>query len=156
MENNDLYTRIHYRFNQFEKVVTICLAVVIGMVIIVSLIRIMVDFYKLFALDVFEPTEIAFEDYQLIFAKVMTLLISLEFLNSIIKVLRSHKIRDLVLDVILITALAIARKLIIYDYDKHDAVHTLVYAGLLMAIGLFYFLVKYSRYKAGSARTGSD
>ena len=120
------------------------LSIIIGSIIVISLIRIGENFFQLFVTDFFQPQEITFNDYQEIFAKIMTLLISLEFLNSILKVLKSHDIKVLVLDVSLITALAIARKLIIFDYDKHDPLFTLVFGAILLFIGLFYFLVKLS------------
>jgi uncharacterized membrane protein (DUF373 family) len=95
----------------------------------------------LFALDFFDPEEISCEDYQLIFGKIMTLLISLEFMTSIIKVLKTHNVRTLNKDVVLITALAIARKLIIYDYDKAAPLSILTLGALLIAIGILYYLI---------------
>ena len=82
----------------------------------------------------------------------MTLLISLEFLSSILKVLKSHAVKILVQDVVLITALAIARKLIIYDYDDHDAIHTLALGGSLLCLGVFYFLIRFN-FKKNSSNT---
>ena len=75
----------------------------------------------------------------------MTLLISLEFLSSILKVLKSHLIKVLVQDVILITALAIARKLIIFDYEHHEPMYIIALGVLLLSIGLFYFLIRFER-----------
>lgn len=143
----DLDTRIVDKvskwFNVFENTITIGVSIIIGIIIVIALVRVGQNLVALFITDIFKPENITFSDYQQLFARIMTLLISLEFMRSIIKVLKTHNIRLLVLDVILITALAIARKLIIYDYDKHQAVDTAVFGGLIVAIGVFYFLVKY-------------
>lgn len=130
-------------FQNFERIVTFILSIIIGAIIIVSLIRIFAELYNIVTSDLLSPQFIEFKDYQSLFGKIMTLLISLEFLNSILKVLKSHEIKSLVLDVCLITALAIARKLIIFDYSKNDPSSTIVLGGLLVSIGIFYFLVKY-------------
>jgi uncharacterized membrane protein (DUF373 family) len=145
MQNKQqLIDKVYNGFTKFENIITLFLSIIIGSIIVISLIRIGENFFQLFVTDFFQPQEITFKDYQEIFAKIMTLLISLEFLNSILKVLKSHDIKVLVLDVSLITALAIARKLIIFDYDKHDPLFTLVFGAILLFIGLFYFLVKLS------------
>ena len=130
---------------KFEQVITIVLAGIISCIILISLVRIVENFYTLFAGDFFSPEEITFEDYQQIFGKIMTLLISLEFMSSILKVLKTHEIKTLVQDVVLITALAVARKLIIFDYDNHDPASTIVLGGILISIGVFYFLIKFGK-----------
>lgn len=143
MENKPDFTdKIFKNFIRFEKVVTILLSIIIALIIVISLIRIIQNFIVLFAHDVFAPQEITFEDYQIIFGKILTLLISLEFMSSIIKVIKKHEIKSLVKDVVLITALAIARKLIVFDYDHHTPIQTVVFGIILLCIGLFYFLLK--------------
>ncbi len=67
--------------------------------------------------------------------------ISLEFMNSILKVIKSHDVGNLVLDVFLIAAMAIGRKLIILDYEKYSSDFLLSVAGLIISIGAFYYLV---------------
>ena len=142
MKNNSLFDKILKWFSLFEKIITIILSVIIALIILIALIRISESFYHLFVQDFYKPQEITFNDYQLLFGKIMTLLISIEFMSSILKVLKTHEIKNLIQDVVLITALAIARKLIIYDYEHHDPLSTIVLGGLLISIGLFYFLIK--------------
>jgi uncharacterized membrane protein (DUF373 family) len=138
--------KVYTFFGEFENVITMALSVIIGLMIIMSLVRVTQQFYLLFVADFIEPQQITFKDYQDLFGKILTLLISLEFLSSILKVLKSHEVTILVQDVILITALAIARKLIVYDYDHHDSMSIFALASLLISIGVFYFLI---RHKAG-------
>ena len=128
-------------FKNFENAVIAVVAVIIGAIIFSACITICAKFYKLFVLDFFDPHEITFSDYQELFGQILTLLIGLEFLSSILKSLKAEKVKFLVNDVLLITALAIARKLIIYDYDDHEPFETLTLGAILIAIGIFYFLV---------------
>lgn len=128
-------------FEYFEKIITLAIAVIIAVIVVVSIIRIGNDFVHLFIVDVFEPQEISFEDYKSLFAKILTLFISLEFMNSILRVIKSHDVGNLVLDVFLIAAMAIGRKLIILDYEKYSSDYLFSIAGLVIAIGAFYFLV---------------
>ena len=132
-------------FQNFESVITIIIAVVISLVIILSTVRVFMELYNILLSDISSPQLIAFKEYQSLFGKIMTLLISIEFLNSVLKSLKLHQVKILVLDVSLITALAIARKLIIYDYSKSDLTSSLILGGLLVSIGIFYFLVKFDR-----------
>lgn len=149
MEDNKptFYDKIFSKFIKFEQFITIILAFIIALIIIIAVVRIVQNFVVLFGHDLFQPEEISFEDYQSIFGKILTLLISLEFMSSIIKVIKSHEVKTLVQDVVLITALAIARKLIIYDYDHHTPIQTIVLGGLLLAIGIFYYLIRNDKLK---------
>ena len=142
MENKNIFDKILKWFSLFEKVVTVFLSIIIALIILIALLRISKSFYELFIQDFNQPQEITFKDYQLLFGRIMTLLISIEFMSSILKVLKTHQIKNLIQDVVLITALAIARKLIIYDYEHHDPLSTIVLGGLLVSIGLFYFLIR--------------
>lgn len=143
MEDNSKFAdKISQVFVKFEKVITVVLSIIIALIIIIAVIRVGQNFTSLFLSDIFQPQDITFEDYQNIFGKILTLLISLEFMASIIKVIKKHEINSLLQDVVLITALAIARKLIVFDYDHHTPLQTAVFGGLLIAIGVFYFLLK--------------
>jgi uncharacterized membrane protein (DUF373 family) len=146
-ENTTKSEKITGLFLKFEQIISVGLSVIIAMIIIISLLRIVQNFYELFISDIFSLEKIMFDDYLQLFGYIMTLLISLEFMSSIIKVLKSHDVKTLTLDVVLITALAITRKLIIYDYDHHEPISILAFAGLLLSLGVFYFLINYKKDK---------
>lgn len=143
--NKNKFDKITILFLKFEQIISIGLSVIIALIIMISLLRIAQNFYELFVKDIFSLEKITFDDYLQLFGYIMTLLISLEFMSSIMKVLKSHDIKTLTLDVALITALAITRKLIIYDYDHHEPASIIVFAGLLLSLGIFYFLINYKR-----------
>jgi uncharacterized membrane protein (DUF373 family) len=131
-------------FNKFEKWIAIILSVIIACIIIVSLIRLLHNFYELFIVETINPQNITFEDYQQLFGKVLTLLISLEFMSSIINVLKTHNMKSLVTDVLMIVVLAVSRKLIVYDYDHHESSSIMAIALLIVSLGVTYFLFKFN------------
>jgi uncharacterized membrane protein (DUF373 family) len=134
-------------FNEFENYITMGLSVIIGLMILMSFIRVGQQFYYLFFTDFIDAKTVKYEDYQVLFGRILTLLISLEFLSSILKVLKTHEVKILILDVILITALAIARKLIVYDYEHHEPMETIALGIILLCVGIFYFLIRFEPYK---------
>jgi hypothetical protein len=145
-EKNNFKNKTILVFNNIlqniEELVTIIVSMIIACIVIVALVRIIIQTYGLVILDFNTVQDISFTVYSDIFGKIMTLLISIEFMNSIAKVLRTHEIRTLLLDVSLITALSICRKLIIYDFNGHDALTTIALGVLLISVGVFYFLVR--------------
>ena len=94
-KHHSLIDRIMNFFLRFEQVLTVIVVMIIAIIIAISVIRIIENIYTLFALDFLEPEDITFQDYQLVFGKILTLLISLEFMTSILKVLKTHKIKIL-------------------------------------------------------------
>ena len=136
-----LQTKIFQVFRIFEENIIVILSVVTVFIIILSVIRVFGQFYHIFIDNVVTPKEVEFSDYQDLFGKLITVFISLEFLSSVLKILKRPQIKTLVQDVSLITALALFRKLIIADYNKNDLDSYLVLGGLIIATGIFYFLV---------------
>ena len=134
--------RIKDIFQKFEYLISIIMAVLIGGLVVVATVRIIVFTYNMVFSKAFFPTSIKFEDFNELFGMIMTLLIIIEFMNSILSVLRSRELKGIVKDVSLITGLAIARKLIILDYTQTEPLTVLAMSGVLVAVGVFYFLVK--------------
>ena len=138
---SELQKKIFKGFQIFEETIIVILSIVIIFIIILSVIRVFGQFYHILIDSVMKPQEVEFSDYQDLFGKLITVFISLEFLSSVLKILKRPQIKTLVQDVSLITALAIFRKLIIADYNKTDLDSYLVLGGLIIATGVFYFLV---------------
>ena len=139
--------KIIHVFEIFEKYVTLVLAVIIALIILFALVRIGIQFYDIFIQEFDNPESISFKNYQTLFGRILTLLISIEFMNSILHVFRSHNLRTLVLDVVLITGLAVARKLIVMDYEHKEPMAIIGYACILISIGVFYFLVRTKKFR---------
>ena len=130
---------------KFESIVAVIVSFALAVMIIIALIRVCVDLYILLIKDIEEPTAILFYDYQMLFGKIMTLLISFEFLTSIVNIVRFHNTKRLLEDVVLVASLAIARKFIVYDYSHSDPFELFGIGFLFLCLGLFYFFLQYKR-----------
>jgi uncharacterized membrane protein (DUF373 family) len=130
-------------FKIFENVVSICLSLLVGTIIILSLTALFRETYELI-LPTFVPNHhtVSFGSYQKLFGKVMVVIISVEFLKTILKVIQKHQIDTIVQDVTLISGLAVGHELIIMDFDEHGAQSIFALGALLIGIGIFYHLVK--------------
>ena len=72
------------RFLQkIENFIIIIVAIIILIVVFISLIRIIFITYESMILDILTPSNIKFEVYTDIFAKIITVLISFEFLKQL-------------------------------------------------------------------------
>lgn len=131
-------------FSSFDIIISIVLSTLVGLIIIISVVRIFVNFYELFISKILVPEEISFNDFQIIFGNILTILINIEFLNTILKSIKSKGVRSLLLDVILISGIAVARTIILLEFEQIDPYSLLAHSGLLLAIAVSYFLVKKS------------
>ncbi len=141
-ERRDYRVRVQKVFSNFENMVTIALSVLVGLMVLLTLLKILQQLYGLATMEYLTPGKLQFTDYQDLFGKILILLIGLAFLSSILKALDTHEVRVLVQDVALIAALAVSRKLIMYDYDHRDPLVTLALGGLLAPTKLFYWLIR--------------
>lgn len=132
-------------YRKFEKIIAVAVSVILAIIILFAFVRIAIDVFNSIAVNIDQPSEILYEDYQSVFGKVMTLLISLEFMSSVINIIKSHNIKRLLEDVVLIAALAIARKLIVYDYEHHEAMSIIGLGVMFLCLGIFYFFLRYER-----------
>jgi len=71
--------------------VTIIIAIVIIFIVAIALLRILTQTYHLLVVDLIAEKNVTFNSFIDIFSKIMTLLISIEFMKSITKVLRNQK-----------------------------------------------------------------
>ncbi len=132
---------------KIEKGVAVFLSSAIIFIVLIALLRLLQEIYDSLFLNFFAGKNNTFAVYSDIFGKIINLLISIEFMTSIVKVLKTHEVRILILDVSLITGLAICRKLIIFDYEHSDGHLIIGMALLLIGLGIFYFLVKFEPFK---------
>lgn len=132
-------------FHKFEHVVLMILAVLSATILVVAVVRLAIYAYIIIFSKILHPVDIVYEDLNEIFGKIMTLLIFIEFMNSIIHVIRKGDLKLLVKDVTLITGLAICRKLIMLDYSAKEPLFIVSMALVLIAIGIFYFIIMKAR-----------
>ena len=80
-----------------------------------------------------------------LFSLILILLIGLELIDSVKAYLDKHVIHvELIL---LIAIIAISRKVVVWDFDKHGHHELYSLAAMILALGVSYFLVKWGSLK---------
>ncbi|MCG8702332.1 MAG: phosphate-starvation-inducible PsiE family protein [Bacteroidales bacterium] len=77
-----------------------------------------------------------------LFSLLLVLLIGLELLETIKAYLKEDIVH--VEFIILVAIIAIARKVIVWDFKKYSDVELLSLAAMMVGLGITYFLIKYS------------
>src|SRR5690348_16512608 len=100
-------------YERFEQIISIILTFLIALIIVSAVINLAIKIFFLIVLNAIDPAN---QDvFQAIFGMIMTVLIALEFKNSLVGVLeRRHGIVQLK-TVVLIALLALVRKFIIIE-----------------------------------------
>lgn len=98
--------------HRLEYVVILTLVVAVGFITLLAMTRLAFGLYDTVS-DSRNPE--SYRDIQLLFGMVMTVLIALEFGNSILRHIREHSTIIQAREVILIGMLAVVRKVIIID-----------------------------------------
>lgn len=128
-------------FDNIEKWLAILLSAIILIITISALYRVFISTYGLVIQNLISPASIDFKLYTDIFGKILTLLISIEFMNAIVDIAKKREIKKLLIDVIIITGLALCRKLIVLDYHEYDPMYIFAFGFVLIALGALYYLI---------------
>jgi uncharacterized membrane protein (DUF373 family) len=137
-------------YQRFEASIASVLTVVIGAVSLVALYRLVVGVIETLVLRGLNPLDHSV--FQRIFGEIMTLLIALEFNHSLhYRISPRHGIVHAKL-VILIAALAIARKIIVADLLEMSAAMTAALGALMLSLGVVYQLMREPRGRPDTSR----
>ncbi len=135
------YWAVMTLYERFEHTVALILSAIISLVIIFALLQLVREVINLLITDIlFTPLDHGV--FQVIFGMIMTLLISLEFKHSILKVIerRSHIIQAR--GVIMIALLALTRKLIILDFVETKFEKLFALGFIILILGIVYYLLR--------------
>lgn len=127
-------------YQRFEQVVALALTFMISIVIVLALLDLVREVARLVLNDPLQPLSHA--TFQRLFGQIMTLLIALEFKHSILKVVARQESIIQVKTILLIAMLALARKFIILDTGEMSAQTILALAGVILALGISYWLLR--------------
>ena len=127
-------------YERFEQVVAIVLSLIIAVVITIALIQLILRVLPLLLSGAVDPLDQ--EVFQVLFGKVMTLLIALEFKHSIIRVAIRRENIVQVKTVILIALIALSRKFVVLDTKATDAATLAALAGATLVLGIVYWLLR--------------
>jgi uncharacterized membrane protein (DUF373 family) len=111
--------------------------------LLVLLIRLIIISYSRIFSKISIPTTISTEDISSFFGEVITIFILKEFTDSLVNLMKRGAFIDLVKNVILVTGLAVLRKVILLDFIPHaDYKEMISMAIILIALGIYYVAIK--------------
>jgi uncharacterized membrane protein (DUF373 family) len=135
-------------YHRFETAVCVALSIAIAVVILISLIRLAVT---IGGIIIKTEDVMNYESFRLIFGMIMTVLVALEFGNSVVRAIQTPNVVVLVDGIVLIGILTIVRKLILLEISDVSAWELGGMAAVLAALALLYWVLRQSR----SNTTGS-
>lgn len=122
--------------------------IVMSIILILAFVDIVITIKKQILVDSF----LNFDAGELmnLFSVFLVLLIGLELLETVKAYLKDDIVH--VEFIILVAIIAIARKVIVWDFDRYSTYELLSLAGMMMALGATYFLIKKAeiKFKVGS------
>jgi uncharacterized membrane protein (DUF373 family) len=132
----------------YQSSVAFLLTLVIGVIILVAFLRLMFGAVAGLLLGARNPLDHTV--FLAVFGEVMTLLIALEFNYTLQYVVTRQQSIIQTKVVLLIALLAIARKFIVLDLHERSPGHLIGLAGITVALGLTYWLIRDDRLAGGS------
>lgn len=123
---------------RFEKIIVIILVIMMSLLIILALFNVGFQFYKIAntsAADLFDP-----DNLKKLFGMILLVIVGLELLDTIKAYIKDDVVHAEV--VILAAIIGLANKVIVLDMKQTDAESIIALAGLMIALGITYYLLK--------------
>ncbi|MHB0775064.1 phosphate-starvation-inducible PsiE family protein [Halomonas sp. WWR20] len=130
-------------YQRFERLVSLTLTIAIGVVVIVALYYLVMHVIELLFVQTRDPFD--YRVFQAVFDMILTVLIAMEFNNSIVRTMFERGGFIQVEIVVLIAIMALVRKFMVMDLDSIDAWKIMALAAAVMALGISYWLVRHGR-----------
>jgi uncharacterized membrane protein (DUF373 family) len=127
-------------YQRFESVVALVLTGVVALIILVALIHLASQVIRGLVFGMLDPLDQ--NVFQLVFGHVLTVLIALEFNHTLQFVVARQESIIQTKVVVLISMLALARKVIVLDLDKTAPDELLGLAALTLALGAVYWMMR--------------
>lgn len=129
-------------YERFERLVSLILTLAISAVVLVALLYLVTRVFTLLFLETRNPFD--YRAFQAIFDMILTVLIAMEFNNSIVRTMREGgRVTGLiqVQVVVLIGIMALVRKLILMELDTLDSATILAVSAGIIALGITYWFL---------------
>ena len=131
------------QYRRFERMISLILTVAIGLLVLVAIFYLISNVFTLLFLRTQDPFN--YRLFQAIFDMVLTVLIALEFNNSIVRTMEEEGRLGGFIHVevvVLIAIMAVVRKFMVMDVEALDPMHLLGLSGAILALGATYWLLK--------------
>ncbi len=132
-------------YRRFERMISLVLTLAIGLLVLVAIFYLIANVFTLLFLRTQDPFD--FRLFQAIFDMVLTVLIAMEFNNSIVRTMEEEGRLGGFIHVevvVLIAIMAVVRKFMVMDVEALDPLHLLGLGGAILALGATYWLLKRS------------
>jgi len=126
-------------FERFEYIITLIVSLVLALIIVVALLSLLENVYEMGVSQL--KGEVNDRMFQITFGMLLTLLIALEFRNSIDAILEGKGLLVQVRIVVLIAIIALARKFLVMDPKDFDSMTVAAYALVTLSLGVVYWLL---------------
>lgn len=126
-------------FERFEYIVTLIVSLVLAMIIVIALLNLLDNIYEMTVTQL--TGKVDYKMFQMTFGILLTLLIALEFRNSIDAILEGRGLLVQVKIVVLIAIIALARKFLVMDANEFGATMIAAFALVTLALGVVYWLL---------------
>lgn len=127
-------------YERFERSVSLVLTVAIGGVVLVALYYLVIHVVELLFVQTRDPFD--YRVFQAVFDMILTVLIAMEFNNSIVRTMKNDGGFIQVEIVVLIAIMALVRKFMVMDIDVIDPLKIFALAAAVLALGVCYWLVR--------------
>lgn len=129
-------------YERFERLVSLILTIAISSVVLTALFYLVVRVFTLIFLETRDPFD--YRAFQAVFDMILTVLIAMEFNNSIVRTMQEGgRVTGLiqVQIVVLIGIMALVRKLILMELETLDWATTVAVSAGVVGLGITYWLI---------------
>lgn len=127
-------------YQRFERLVSLILTIAIGGVVMVALYYLIGHVVQLLFVQTRDPFD--YRVFQAVFDMILTVLIAMEFNNSIVRTMRHDGGFIQVEIVVLIAIMALVRKFMVMDLEIIDPWKIVALSAGVLSLGLCYWLVR--------------
>lgn len=130
-------------YRRFERLISIVLTLAIALLVLVAMFYLVANVFSLLFIRTQDPFD--YRLFQAVFDMVLTVLIAMEFNNSIVRTMEEEGRLGGFIHVevvVLIAIMAVVRKFMVLEVDKLDPLHLLGLGGAILALGATYWLLK--------------
>lgn len=129
-------------YHRFERLISLVLTIAIAGAVLVAMYYLVIHVVRILFVESRDPFD--FRVFQALFDMILTVLIAMEFNNSIIRTMTSRKGFIHVEIVVLIAIMALVRKFMVLDMEIIDPWQIGALAGAVLALGGCYWLVRHA------------
>jgi len=127
-------------YERFERLVSLVLTAAISGVVLVALYYLVIHVVELLFVQTRDPFD--YRVFQAVFDMILTVLIAMEFNNSIVRTMKNDGGFIQVEIVVLIAIMALVRKFMVMEIETIDPGKILALAAAVLALGVSYWLVR--------------